>query len=156
MIKKHTYLQPSLNIQLFSLRSKQKNPTRKQISAERRIIFLCKWRTHNLSSLEKFTGYQHNFDHSTMHRNSYKWSTIQEILLAYSKFSHWAYGMHFRHTDKLQGIRHKTYTGMGDTERRYCAVKSIPIHKGWSSQRMEAPLSLTFMEAWDIFNSASH
>lgn len=50
--------------------------------------------------------------------------------------SHWAYRMHFRHTDRIQGIRHKTYTGIGDTERKYYAVKSIPIHKEWSSQKM--------------------
>lgn len=50
--------------------------------------------------------------------------------------SHWAYGMRFRHMDRIQGIRHKTYTGMGDTERKYYAVKCAPIHKGWSSQRM--------------------
>lgn len=50
--------------------------------------------------------------------------------------SRWAYGMHFRHTDRIQGIRYESHTGMGDTERKYYAMKSIPIHEGWSSQRM--------------------
>lgn len=36
-----------------------------------------------------------------------------------------AYGMHFRHVDKIQGIKHKTYIGIADTARKYYTGNKI-------------------------------